>query len=156
MDIPVSVIPEDHCEVEADVSLASRMKILVIEDSRLLRHAMERTLVRAGHEVITVGDGQEGFCRAQEIRPDLILLDMMLPTLEGTGVLRKLKADPTTKLIPVIVLSSLSQKNEYKLKKAGAAAYFEKSLLHMDKDGSGLVQAVQEFIAKLTSGVAVS
>ena len=71
--------------------------------------------------------------------------------MEGTEVLRQLKQDPATKSIPVIVLSGLSQKNESKLKKAGAAAYIEKSLLNLDKDGSDLVRAVQQFVAELTS-----
>jgi CheY-like chemotaxis protein len=126
------------------------MTILVIEDSRFLRLALERILVKAGYHVIAVGDGREGLLRAQDIRPDLILLDMMLPTLEGTEVLRQLKQDPITKLIPVIVLSGLSQKNEEKLKTAGAVAYFEKSLLNLDKDGSSLVQAVQNVVDELT------
>jgi CheY-like chemotaxis protein len=125
------------------------MTILVIEDSRFLRLALERILVRAGYYVIAVGDGQEGLLRARDNRPDLILLDMMLPTLEGTEVLRQLKQDPITKLIPVIVLSGLSQKNEEKLKTAGAVAYFEKSLLNLDKDGSSLVQAMQNVVDEL-------
>src|SRR5580704_12867026 len=103
------------------------MKVLVIEDSRFLRSMMERTLVKAGYEVTAVGDGQEGLRLARQIGPDAIFLDMMLPTLEGTGVLRELKREATTKSIPVIVLSGLSQKNEKKLRTAGAAAYIEKS-----------------------------
>jgi|HubBroStandDraft_6_1064221.scaffolds.fasta_scaffold645126_1 CheY-like chemotaxis protein len=125
------------------------MTILVIEDSRFLRLALERILVKAGYHVIAVGDGQEGLLRAQDNRPDLILLDMMLPTLEGTEVLRQLKQDPLTTHIPIIVLSGLSQKNEEKLKTAGAVAYFEKSLLNLDKDGSSLVQAVQNVVDEL-------
>jgi diguanylate cyclase len=125
------------------------MKILVIEDSRLLRSAIERTLGRAGYEVVAVGDGHAGLSRAQEIHPDIILLDMMLPTMDGTGVLRHLKQDSATKSIPVIILSGLSQKNDAKLKKAGASAYFEKSLLDLDKDGNGLVKAVQRVLAEL-------
>jgi len=73
----------------------------------------------------------------------------MLPTLEGTEVLRQLKQEPLTRLIPVIVLSGLSQKNEEKLKTAGAVAYFEKSLLNLDEDGSSLVQAVQNVVDEL-------
>jgi CheY-like chemotaxis protein len=126
------------------------MTILVIEDSRFLRLALERMLVKAGHDVIAVGDGKEGLLRAQDVRPDIILLDMMLPTMEGTAVLSQLKRDPLTKSIPVIVLSGLSQKNEKKLRTAGAAAYFEKSLLNLDGDGSGLVNAVQHVVAELT------
>jgi CheY-like chemotaxis protein len=125
------------------------MTILVIEDSRFLRLALERILFKAGYQVIAVGDGREGLLRAQDNRPHLILLDMMLPKLEGTEVLRQLKQDPITRLIPVIVLSGLSQKNEEKLKTAGAVAYFEKSLLNLDKDGSSLVQAVQNVVDEL-------
>jgi CheY-like chemotaxis protein len=119
------------------------MKLLVIEDSRFLRTAIEKVLQKAGHQVISVGDGVEGLRVAQETQPDVILLDMMLPTMEGTEVLRRLKLDALTKLIPVFVLSSLSQKNEQKLKTSGAAAYFEKALLKLDGDGSDLLKAVQ-------------
>ena len=112
------------------------MTILVIEDSRMLRLAMQRSLVKAGYQVTVVGDGKEGLLLAQRIHPDVILLDMMLPTLDGTGVLQQLKRDPGTRLIPVIVLSALSQKNETKLKMAGASAYFEKSKLDLE-DGPG-------------------
>ncbi|MGA2858385.1 MAG: response regulator [Candidatus Sulfotelmatobacter sp.] len=119
------------------------MTILVIEDSRFLRSALEKILVKAGHPVIAVGNGQEGLRRAQETRPDVILLDMMLPAMEGTEVLRQLKQNPLTAPIPVIVLSSLSQRNETKLKMAGAAAYFEKSTLNLEEDGRVLVEAIE-------------
>ncbi len=123
------------------------MRILVIEDSRMLRVAMERSLSKAGYEVTAVGDGQEGLDLAHSVQPDLILLDMMLPTLEGTGVLRQLRKDPTTKLIPVIVLSGLSQKNEAKLKSAGATAYFEKSKLDLDSKSGELVRVLDELLS---------
>lgn len=132
------------------------MTILVIEDSRLMRSTMERILVKAGHTVIAVGDGEEGLRRAQQMHPDMILLDMMLPTLEGTGVLRELKQNPLTKLIPVIVLSGLAQKNEKKLKMAGAAAYFEKSKLDVENDGPALVQAVENCRVDQTASAVVS
>lgn len=123
------------------------MKILVIEDSRMLRLTMERSLSKAGYEVTSVGDGQQGLELAQSMHPDLVLLDMMLPTLEGTGVLRQLRQDPRTKLIPVVILSGLSQKNEAKLKTAGATAYFEKSKLDLDSKSGELVHLVDEIIS---------
>ena len=128
------------------------MTILVIEDSRLLRLAIERILIKAGYSVIAVGDGEEGLCRARIVQPEVILLDMMLPFIEGTEVLRQLKKDPLTKAIPVIVLSGLSQRNEKKLMAAGAAAYLEKSLLDMEKEGSGLVDAVKNVSAAYSAG----
>jgi CheY-like chemotaxis protein len=65
--------------------------------------------------------------RARERAPNLILLDMMLPKLDGLGVLRALKNNPQTANIPVIVLTGLGQQNEERLKKEGAAAFFTKS-----------------------------
>ena len=103
------------------------MKILLAEDSGFMRIAMERVLAKAGHNVIPVEDGQRAVCVARESVPDLVLLDMMLPKLTGPEVLEALKQDLTTKHIPVIVLTSLSQKNEAKLLQAGAAAFLMKS-----------------------------
>jgi CheY-like chemotaxis protein len=123
------------------------MTILVIEDSRFLRLAIERSFTKAGHKVIAVGDGQEGLGQAQQMYPDVILLDMMLPGMDGTSVLIQLKQNQATKAIPVIVLSGLSQKNEQKLKMSGAAAYFEKSSLDLERDSSALVQLVEQFKA---------
>lgn len=120
------------------------MKILVIEDSRLMQLALSRLLGRAGHDVIAIGDGREGLRRARETNPDMIILDMMLPTLDGTSVLRLLKQDPLTRSIPVVVLSGLSQKNEQKLKQNGAAGYIEKSVLDLNGDSSPLLSALND------------
>jgi CheY-like chemotaxis protein len=122
------------------------MTILVIEDSRLLRLAITRILVKAGYHVISVGDGREGLQRAQDLCPDMILLDMMLPTLEGTSVLRQLKKDVSTKGIPVLVLSGLSQKNGQKLLADGAAGYLEKSKLDFEGEGSSLLSMLKSLL----------
>ena len=102
------------------------MTILLIEDSKLLRTANTRALVKAGYQVIGAVDGEEGLRSARETLPELILLDMLLPKITGLDVLKGLKSDSRTKNIPVIVLSALSQANEAKLMKEGAAAFFEK------------------------------
>ena len=114
------------------------MKVLIVDDSRFLRMANERSLVRAGHVVITASDGEEGLRMARERKPDLVVLDMMLPKISGPDVLRALRQDPATALMPVMVLSSLPQSNEQKLLDAGATAYFAKSELMLDK-GTGTV-----------------
>lgn len=121
----------------------TNMTILVIEDSRFLRSALQRMLARAGHRVIVAGDGLEGLRQAREMHPDVILLDMMLPALDGTEVLRQLKGNPLTRAIPVVVLSGLSQRNEEWMRIAGAAAYFEKSKLNLEEDGRVLIQVVE-------------
>lgn len=118
------------------------MKLLVIEDSRFLRLAMEKTLAKSGFQVTAVPNGQEGLRVAAAALPDLILLDMMLPGLDGIGVLKRLKVDPITSQIPVVILTGLSQKNELKLKEAGAAAYLEKTSLTLDTNLEALVQVI--------------
>jgi len=119
------------------------MKILLIEDSRFLRIAIERILTKAGHSVIGVEDGREGLQAASTNLPALILLDMMLPGMEGTAVLKKLKQDASTAQIPVIVLTGLSQKNAEKLKDAGAAAYIEKSSIDFEQNANALIEIVE-------------
>ena len=101
-------------------------KVLLVEDSILVRKTTERALVKAGHQVMIAVDGEEALIIAAESHPDVILLDMMLPRLSGPEVLRSLKQNPVTATIPVIVLTSLSQKNETKLRNDGAAGFVEK------------------------------
>ena len=127
------------------------MNILVIEDSRFLRNAIERVLTKAGHSVTGVADGREGLLAARTNAPALILLDMMLPGLDGTGVLKALKKDASTQQIPVVVLTGLAQKNEARLKNAGAAAYIEKSSLNFERNADVLVQSVETVISKLAA-----
>ncbi len=92
-------------------------------------------------------DGQSGVDKARTNLPALILLDMMLPGLDGTSVLKALKLEASTANIPVIVLTGLSQGNEIKLKKAGAAAYIEKSQLHLETGAEALIEAVKRALA---------
>jgi CheY-like chemotaxis protein len=124
-------------------------KILLVDDSKFLRMANERALCRAGYEVCTAADGEEALKVANEKNPDLILLDMMLPKMSGPDVLRALKENSATADIPVIVLTSLSQKNEDKFIEKGAAAYFEKSTLELDKSSDRLVVAVETVLRRV-------
>ena len=110
------------------------MRILLAEDSGFMRVAIERLLTKAGHQVATVADGQQAIQIAKGNIPELILLDMMLPKLSGLEVLDALKQDRRTEHIPVVILTSLSQKNEAKLLQAGAAAYVMKSDKRLEND----------------------
>ncbi len=127
----------------------SNSKVLLVEDSKFLRLANERVLTKAGYEVSTAADGEEALRVAHEKLPDVILLDMLLPKLSGPEVLRKLKESPATSAIPVIVLTSLSQKNEHKLVQEGAAAYFEKSALDLDKNSDRLAATVETVLLRI-------
>ena len=126
----------------------SKSKVLLVEDSKFLRRANECALCKAGFEVSTAADGEEALRVANDQLPDIILLDMMLPKISGPDVLKALKANPATMDIPVIVLTSLSQMNEEKLLHEGAAAYFEKSALELDKNSDRLVATVETVLGR--------
>src|SRR5215470_11177294 len=120
--------------------------ILLVEDSRFLCLANERALSRAGYRVVTAADGEIALEMARKHLPDLVVLDMMLPKLEGLGVLRVLRRDPRTAGIPVIVLTSLAQRNEARLIGEGAVAYFAKSDLMFEKGSEEFIRAVENVL----------
>jgi len=119
------------------------MKILLIDDSKLQRWSLQKILAGAGYSVTSAADGEEGLRIALESAFDLILLDMMLPKLDGPAVLTALKKDATTAAVPVVVLTGLSQKNETKLMDAGAAAFYQKSELGVESGAKNLLEVVR-------------
>ncbi len=82
------------------------IKVLLIKDNELNRDMLSRRLQRKGYEVIMAVDGQQGVTTARAERPDLILMDMSLPVLDGWEATRRLKAAPATRPIPVIALTA--------------------------------------------------
>lgn len=87
-------------------------RILFIEDEKALQKTLSKILETAGFEVINAFDGEEGLALAQKELPDLILLDVILPKMNGKDVLGGLKAGLSTKDIPVIVLTNLESAEE--------------------------------------------
>ena len=81
-------------------------KILLVEDNEMNRDMLSRRLLRKGYEVVIAVDGGEGHEMAQTVNPELILLDMSLPVMDGWEVARKLKAVDDTKGIPIIALTA--------------------------------------------------
>ena len=105
------------------------MKILLVEDSKPIRRENESALQKAGYQVLCAEDGESAVLLALAEKPDLILLDMILPKMSGPEVLHRLKVEPETAAIPVVVLSSLTEKNRQKLMDEGAEEYIEKNAL---------------------------
>jgi CheY-like chemotaxis protein len=118
--------------------------LLVVDDSMLIRAANQRILAHAGHTVLTARDGEEALVMVRQHRPDLVILDLMLPKLGGEQVIQNMRKDPTTAHIPVIVMSSLSQLNEQRLRQAGASAFLEKARL-LEKP-QGLLDTVEQVL----------
>ncbi len=81
-------------------------KILVIEDNEMNRDMLSRRLSRKGYTVIVARDGEEGLVMASGELPDLIIMDLSLPRIDGWEVTRRLKADKSTRAIPVIALTA--------------------------------------------------
>ena len=83
-------------------------KILIIEDENAIADAMQTGLIESGYEAEVAYDGEEGLKKAKELKPNLILLDLLLPKKDGMTVLRELREDGVTAKIPVLILSQLS------------------------------------------------
>ena len=86
--------------------------ILLVEDNELNRDMLSRRLIRREFTVVTAVDGQEGVDQARSLKPDLILMDMSLPVLDGWSAARVLKTDPDTSSIPVIALTAHAMDGE--------------------------------------------
>ncbi|MDD3399475.1 MAG: response regulator [Candidatus Paceibacterota bacterium] len=103
-------------------------RILLIEDEEVLSRAISAELEREGFKIIRAFNGEEGVKKAMSSKPNLILLDLILPKKNGFEVLGELKQSTLTKNIPVIILSALDQDEEIKKGlKMGADDYFVKS-----------------------------
>jgi len=107
--------------------------ILIVDDSKFIAQAYSRVLLALGYRVLIACDGKTGIFAAESCKPSLILLDMLMPDMDGLEVLRTLKRTPATTDIPVLVTSSLSEKNSKKLIGEGAAGYFEKGSMTQEK-----------------------
>jgi len=107
----------------------AKKKVLYIEDEPFFASTISNQLVAAGYDVQTAVDGESGLELAQKDIPDLVLLDITLPKMDGKEVLRRLKNDEKTKNIPVIILSNLSAlEDEREAAALGAQAFFVKAL----------------------------
>jgi len=103
------------------------MLVLIVEDEPHIVLSLEFVLRRGGYETAAAADGEQGLALARALRPDLVLLDLMLPRLNGYDLCRALKADAALRDVPVVILSAKSQEAEIrKGLELGAAAYVTK------------------------------
>jgi len=99
-------------EAAATASRRNRRRILVVDDERDLVDLISYNLTRGGYEVLTAQDGKSGLEIAQRETPDLVLLDLMMPGLDGTEVARRLKADSRTAGIPIVMLTAKGEETD--------------------------------------------
>lgn len=103
-------------------------KILIIDDEKLIVKAFQDHLTRKGYDIEVAFDGEEGFTKVKEFKPELILLDILMPKMDGITLLKKLKEDPETKPIPVIMITNLEKKESVaETEELGSLVYLVKS-----------------------------
>lgn len=118
--------------------------ILIVEDEKLIQEALKAKLTFEHFTVLTADNGQAGLEMALENHPDVILLDLQMPILDGFGVLQKLRADPWGALVPVIVLSNKDTSADiYESLKNSVQDYFIKAETSLET----LVAAVRDILA---------
>jgi len=94
------------------VTLLVRQRILVVEDEEAIRGIVTQTLLRHGYETASASDGDDALEKAFTLRPDLIILDLMLPRMDGWEVCRRLKAEKDTASIPIIMLTARREERD--------------------------------------------
>jgi PAS domain S-box-containing protein len=128
--------------------LDKNREILLIDDSKFMRIALQRALAAAGYAVHTAHNGEAGLRAARETIPDLIVLDLVLPTISGLDVIKALKRDATTKSIPVVVLAAFSESTKEEAFNAGATACVEKSDKLLENDSAALIHTVAQVVGR--------
>ena len=123
-----------------------KQKILIVEDDRFLHDLSKKKFINEGYQVVSAFNGKEALERAQTELPTLIVLDILLPEIDGMDVLEGLKKDPKTRNIPVIIVSNYSDRERIQQGlKLGATDYMIKA--HFSPDD--IVKKVKEIIQKL-------
>ncbi len=136
---------------DADKNLAEKY-VIVVEDDDTLCAALRQKLSKEKFSFFIAHDGESGIEKMQEKKPDLILLDILLPGMDGYEVLKKLKSDPNLADIPVIVFSNFGQKNDIEnAKQLGAVDYFVKATSDLDDIISKVKNVLQAKATDVTS-----
>src|SRR3972149_3657922 len=128
--------------------MASKGKILLIEDDATLSGMYQKKFTKDGFEVVTAYDGQDGLKKTSSEKPDLVLLDIMLPKLDGLAVFKKMRSQTETFNTPVILLTNFGQEDTVmECFKLGAVDY----LLKADVTPQQVVEKVEKFLAEQTN-----
>ncbi|PIR70697.1 MAG: response regulator [Candidatus Niyogibacteria bacterium CG10_big_fil_rev_8_21_14_0_10_42_19] len=132
-----------------NTAIGGKNNILVVEDDKFLRDLLVNRLIREGFNVVNVISGAEALENISTLKPDLIMLDLVLPGMDGYEVLKILKENPNTAGIPVMILSNLGQKDEIdKAINMGAASF----LIKANFTPSEIVSKVKNILGKDSSG----
>jgi len=125
-----------------------KLSILIVEDEKMLAEMYATKFTMEGYNVAKAYDGADGLEKARKMKPNVILLDIIMPKIDGFAVLKELRADPLFKKTPIILLTNLGQEDDIKKgKKLGANDYFVKA----NHTPSDVVQKVKDIYSKRKS-----
>ncbi len=111
------------------MAIEQRKKILIVDDERLTRAVLQHNVILAGYDVIVASNGREAMQKIQEVTPDLIVVDLVMPDMNGFEMLRRIRSNKETMQTPVIVVSALqSQTDIEEAKSSGADDYLTKPI----------------------------
>jgi len=120
-------------------------RVLVAEDDRFLRRACEMSLRHLGFTVLLAKDGEEALTMIQDQRPDLVLLDLLMPKLTGLEVLRTMKSAEATRSIPVLILTNSSRAQDIEeIRELGADGYQIKANLSLEALGTQIKKLLKD------------
>jgi len=108
-------------------------KILLVEDNEMNRDMLSRRLTRRGYEVVMAADGQEGVNLAASAAPDLVLMDMSLPVIDGWEATKRIKADPATAALPVIALTAHAMSGDREQALAAGCDDYDTKPIELDR-----------------------
>lgn len=112
----------------------NNVKIVWVEDDKFLSGMIAQRLAPTGAKLVNVADGANAIEVIKTEKPDMVVLDLLMPNVDGFTILEKIKADESTKMIPVVVLSNLGQKEEIeKCKNLGAEEFIVKASIGLDE-----------------------
>jgi twitching motility two-component system response regulator PilH len=115
MNTPItarSIVAEAREAERKGANMGSIRKILIVDDSATERHMLGDLLTKAGFDVVSTDNGEDAIVKARQVKPDLILMDVVMPGLNGFQATRAISRDPETKSIPVIMCTSKSQETD--------------------------------------------
>jgi CheY-like chemotaxis protein len=131
----------------------SKISVLLAEDSRFLRHAASSALTSSGFNVFEAADGEQALQIALEKHPDVILLDLILPKLQGFEVLQRLRENPDTSTVPVIIFTSINGQQQQKFSPYAPVDFISKDSFILDQ----LANRIHENLAAVkTAGYQVA
>ena len=120
------------------------VKILLVEDNELNRDMLSRRLMRKGYDVVLAEDGQRGVAMAASERPDLVIMDLSLPVLDGWEATRQIKASPPTAAIPVIAVTAHALASDRDKALAAGCDDFDTKPVELDR----LLEKIERLLVK--------